>query len=120
MVARSLGRIRRLRGLWASLLAVLAATALPALGATYYYVDWASANLAQGTAAGTIALPKGSTVGVTFKVVNQDGTPGQIQGVQTSVGTNWWVPSGTCTGGVVRNAPANADIVQLVGSPGQT
>ena len=120
LVARPLGKVLRLRRWWACLLVALAATALPALGATYHYVDWTSANLAQGTAAGTIALPNGSTVGVTFKVVNQDGTPGQIHGVQTSGGTNYWVPSGTYTGAVVSNAPAITDIVQLVGSPGQT
>jgi hypothetical protein len=94
--------------------------ALPASAATYHYVDWTSANVAGGTASGTITLPDLSTVTVTFKAVNPDNTPGNLFGAQTSGGTNYWIPSTPYISSQVSNAPPDSDILQLAGGQNQT
>ena len=111
----NLDRVRRRCALIATLATLLVA-ALPAFGATYRYVDWTIANPAQGTAAGTITLQDGSTVDVTFKAYQPDGSPGQLYGAQTSGGTNYWTPTSTYTGAEVSNAPNTTDIIQLAGT----
>jgi len=111
----NLDRVRRRCALIATLATLLVA-ALPAFGATYRYVDWTIANPAQGTAAGTITLQDGSTVDVTFKAYQPDGSPGQLYGAQTSGGTNYWTPTSTYTGAEVSNAPNTTDIIQLAGA----
>jgi Calx-beta domain-containing protein len=99
---------------------LLLSTALPALGATYYYVNWTSANVAQGTATGTITLPDLSTVTVTFAATNPDNSPGNLFGAQTSGGTNYWIPSVPYISTQVSNPPPDPDILQLAGGQNQT
>lgn len=100
--------------------AMLLFLALPAFGATYYYVDWTSANVAQGTATGTITLPDLSTVTVTFAATNPNGSPGTLFGAQTSGGTNYWIPSAPYISAQVSNPPLGPDILQLAGGQNQT
>jgi hypothetical protein len=99
---------------------LLLPTVLPAFGATYYYVDWTSANVAQGTATGTITLPDLSTVTVTFAATNSDGSPGNLFGAQTSGGINYWSPSAPYISAEVSNPPPDPDILQLAGGQNQT
>jgi hypothetical protein len=99
---------------------LLLSTVLPAFGATYYYVDWTSANVAQGTATGTITLPDLSTVTVTFAATNPNNSPGNLFGAQTSGGINYWVPSAPYISAQVSNPPPNPDILQLAGGQNQT
>ena len=116
-------RLRMLPLLRAAALGAVAATfvaAQPAQAATYYYVDWTSANVAQGTATGTITLPGPSTVTVTFQAVNPGGSPGNLYGAQTSGGTNYWIPSTPYISTEVSNPPPDSDILQLAGGQNQT
>ena len=97
-------------------------TAAPrvAAAATYYYVDWMTADVAGGTASGVITLPDNSTVTVTFAAINADNTPGNLFGAQTNGGTNYWVPSEPYISTQVENAPPDTDILQLAGGQNQT
>lgn len=81
----------------------------------YYYVDWTAANPSAGTASGTITLGDGSTVGVTFKVLNPDGTPGSFAGAQTNGGTSFWIPTTPYVSASVPNPPPPTDIIRLIG-----
>jgi hypothetical protein len=86
----------------------------------YYYVNWTSANVAQGSAVGTITLPDASTVTVTFQATAAGGGPGTLFGAQTSGGTNYWIPSAPYISSQVDNAPPDSDILQLAGGQNQT
>ncbi len=99
--------------------AAFAVTASNAVAATYYYVNWTAANVAAGTASGTITLPDSSVVTVNFQALNADNTPGTLFGAQTSGGTNYWVPSAPYVGTTVSNAPPDTDILQLAGGLNQ-
>ncbi len=93
-----------------------AASAVP-----YHYVDWTSANVAGGTATGTITLPDSSTVTVNFEAINFDNTPGSLYFAQTSGGgTNYWNPQTPYISAEVDNAPPDTDILALVGGLNQT
>lgn len=99
--------------------ALLAST--PAYAAVYNYVDWTVADVAAGTASGTITLPDNSTVTVTFEAIDPDLTPGTLFGAQTSgAGTNYWSPSTPYISAQVENAPPTTDILQLAGGLNQT
>lgn len=87
---------------------------------TFQYVDWTVANPAAGTASGTITLPDTSTVGVTFEVLNFNGSPGSYFFAQTAGGTNYWNPSAPYISLEVENAPPTPDILALVGGTDQT
>ncbi len=104
--------------------AALAAFLLPAAAGAvpYHYVDWTSANVAGGTAAGTITLPDSSTVTVTFEAINPDNTPGSLYFAQTGGGTNYWAANGGAPyiSAEVDNAPPDSDIIALVGGVNQT
>lgn len=91
-----------------------------ARGDHYQYVDWTTANPAAGTANGTITLPDLSTVGVTFEVLNFDGSPGNFSFAQTAGGTNYWNPSAPYISVEVENAPPTPDILALIGGTNQT
>ena len=96
----------------------MALCALPhvAAAATYYYVDWMVADVDHGTASGTITLPDGSKVTVTFAAINADGTQGDLYGAQVNnMGTNYWMPSDPYISAQVQNAPPGTDILQLAG-----
>lgn len=86
----------------------------------FQYVDWTAANPSAGTASGTITLPDTSTVGVTFEVLNFDGSPGNYSFAQTIGGTNYWNPSTPYISLEVENAPPTPDILALVGGTDQT
>ncbi len=86
----------------------------------YHYFDWTSANVAGGTATGTITLPDSSTVTVNFEAINSDNTPGSLYFAQTNGGTNYWNPSTPYISTEVDNAPPDTDILALVGGLNQT
>lgn len=96
--------------------------ALSASAATYYYVDWTSANVAGGTASGVITLPDSSTVNVGFVATTAAGGPGTLFFAQTTngVGTNYWSPNTPYISAQVENAPPGTDIIALVGGVNQT
>ncbi len=91
-----------------------------ARGDIFQYVDWTAADPAAGTASGTISLPDSSSVGVTFEVLNSDGSPGNYFFAQTAGGTNYWNPSAPYISAEVENAPPTPDILALVGGTDQT
>src|SRR5262249_44184737 len=99
-IGSRLDRVRRHRPILPTVSALIA-FGTPAFAATYRYVDWTSADPAQGTASGTLTLQDGSVVNVTFKALKDDGSPGQLYGAQTSGGTNYWTPASTYTGAEV-------------------
>jgi MYXO-CTERM domain-containing protein len=92
----------------------------PAHAAIYSYVDWSTADVASGSASGTITLPDSSTVTVTFAAINADSSPGTLYGAQVNGGTNYWSPSTPYTSVEVENAPPTPDILQLSGGLNQT
>jgi hypothetical protein len=94
--------------------------ALSASAAPYYYVDWTTANVAGGTAAGTITLPDNSVVNVQFQSITAAGSPGTLFFAQTNGGTNYWLPSAPYISAEVSNPPPNSDILALVGGLNQT
>ncbi len=111
----------RSQGLACSLLSLAAFLATsPSQAAVYSYVDWTEADVASGTAAGTITLPDDSTVSVTFEAINEDGSAGSLHGAQTSDGTNFWLPDAPYLSDEVENAPPTPDILQLSGGLNQT
>lgn len=110
----------RLRGPTALVFGALL-SASPAAGwaDTYHYVDWISADVAQGTAVGVITLPDSSTVTVSFAAINPDGSAGNLAGATTSGGTNYWVPATPYISAEVENAPPDSDILRLQGGQNQ-
>ncbi|MCX6954676.1 MAG: VPDSG-CTERM sorting domain-containing protein [Verrucomicrobia bacterium] len=90
-----------------------------ALAVPYYYVDWTQANVAQGTASGTITLPDASQVTVTFAATYANGAHGSLFGAQINGGTNFWSPTTPYTSAQVDNAPPGTDILQLSGGLNQ-
>lgn len=85
----------------------------------YHYVDWISADVAQGTAVGVITLPDSSTVTVSFAAINPDGSAGNLAGATTSGGINYWVPATPYISAEVENAPPDPDILRLQGGQNQ-
>ena len=85
------------------------------IGSTYYYVDWTAANSGQGTASGTITLPGGATIGVTFRVVQPSGASGTFKFGQTGGGTSYWLPFTPYVNAEVLNPPPPIDIIALIG-----
>lgn len=107
----------------ASIAAALAVAPLTASAVPYHYVDWTSANVAGGTATGTITLPDSSTVTVSFEAINSDGSAGNLNFAQTNgSGTNYWNANGQAPflSSQVDNAPPDSDIISLVGGQNQT
>lgn len=102
---------------------VTAAAAATALAAPYNYVEWSAADVAGGTASGTIPLagdPDGG-VGVTFTATTADGGPGTLYGAQIDdSGTNYWTPASTYESSEVDDAPPTPDIIQLAGGDNDT
>jgi hypothetical protein len=86
----------------------------------YSYVDWTEADVALGTAKGTITLPDQSTVTVTFKATQEDGSAGNLFGAQVDPGTNYWMPAEPFISAEVENAPPDSDILQLQGGQNET
>ena len=104
----------------AAALAAFCVVASPsASAAPYYYVDWTSANVNAGTAAGTITLPDASTVTVGFQALYADGSAGNLAFAQTSGGTNYWNPSSPYISAQVDNAPPGTDLIALEGGQNQ-
>lgn len=103
----------------AILAGLLMTASLYATAAPYYYVDWTSASVAQGTAAGVITLPDASTVTVNFAATYADRSAGSLYGAQTNGGTDYWNPRTPYTSSQVDNAPPGTDIVQLKGGVNQ-
>lgn len=88
---------------------------------TYYYVAWSAADVAHGTASGTITLPDNSVVTVDFQAINADGSQGNLFGAQINgTGTNYWTPAATWTSTQVQNPPPDPDILQLAGGQNET
>jgi MYXO-CTERM domain-containing protein len=97
------------------------ATTTTAFAATYNYVDWTTADVAGGTASGTIALAGDAGITVTFVATTADGGPGDLYGAQTGgSGTNYWTPAATYQSAAVENAPPTTDILQLAGGENET
>lgn len=90
-----------------------------AAAAVYSYVDWTAANVAEGTASGTITLPDDSKVEVTFAAINPSGSAGTLYGAQIAGGTNYWAPNAPYLSAEVENAPPSPDILQLQGGQNQ-
>ncbi len=88
--------------------------------AVYSYVDWTVADVASGTASGTITLPDSSTVQVTFVATTSSGAPGTLHGAQVSGGANYWLPSAPYLSAEVENAPPDTDLLQLAGGLAET
>jgi len=89
-----------------------------AQAAVYSYVDWMSADVARGTAAGVITLPDQSTVKVTFAAQLPVGVPvATLYGAQVAAGqgTNYWNPIDPYISPEVQNGPPGTDIIQLSG-----
>ncbi len=108
-------------GAYENQLPAITLTSATGNGTTYYYVNWTSANPSGGTASGTITLPDGSTVNVTFTCLNSDGSAGNFMSAQINgQGYNYWTPTSTWTSATVQNAPPNPDIIQLVGGQNET
>lgn len=101
----------------ATLLCVCGVSAAP-----YYYVNWTSADVAGGTATGTITLPDASVVIVNFQSITAAGGPGTLFFAQTNGGTNYWAANGGAPyiSAQVSNAPPDSDILALVGGVNQT
>jgi hypothetical protein len=92
-----------------------------AFAAPYYYVDWLTASVSGGTAAGTITLPDASVVNVGFEAITAAGGPGNLASpTQTGCGTNYWNPSTPYTSAQVSNPPPGCDILALQGGENQT
>lgn len=97
------------------------ATTTTVFAATYNYVSWTAADVAGGTASGTIALPGDAGVNVTFTATTEDGGAGNLYGAQTGgSGTNYWTPASTYESSEVENAPPTSDIIQLAGGENET
>jgi hypothetical protein len=115
-------RPRAVRGLTAGLVVAAGLTAPSvASAAVYYYVEWSAADVAHGTASGTITLPDAGAVSVQFAALTADGGAGNLYGAQVNgMGTNYWVPSAPYISTEVQNAPPDPDILQLSGGQNET
>jgi MYXO-CTERM domain-containing protein len=92
-----------------------------ASAAVYYYVEWSAADVAHGTASGTITLPDAGTVSVGFVALTADGGAGNLYGAQINgTGTNYWIPSAPYISTEVENPPPDPDILQLSGGQNET
>lgn len=101
----------------------LSLNATSASAVLYHYVDWTSANVAGGTATGTITLPDSSTVTVDFEAITSTGGAGSLNFAQTNgTGINYWAANGGAPyiSSQVDNAPPDSDIISLVGGVNQT
>ncbi len=79
---------------------------------TVSYVNWTSSSISggTGTVSGTLL---GGSVAVTYT--------GQVSFAQINgIGTNFWSPASTFTSATVSNAPPDADMIAILGSPGVT
>jgi hypothetical protein len=103
----------RLAGLSIGLLAI------PVNAGTVHYVDWQSADVANGTASGVITIPKSAPVTVNFAATFANGSKGNLFFAQTNGGTNYWVPDAPYKSSEVSNAPPDSDILALVGGENQ-
>ena len=76
-----------------------------AAAAVYRYVDWTVADVAAGTASGTITLPDASVVTVTFAATTPTGAAGNLYGAQTvsGAGNNYWLPDAPYVSTQVEN-----------------
>lgn len=90
-----------------------------AVADTYRYVDWTEADIAQGTAQGTIELSDGTVVTVSFEALEPDGTSGTLYGAQIDGGTDFWEPTAPYISDEVENPPPDSDILMLSGGQGQ-
>jgi hypothetical protein len=97
----------------------LAFASAGASAAPYFYVDWTTASVANGTASGLITLPDLSTVTVDFKATFANGSAGNLFGAQTSGGTDYWNPSAPYISAQVDNRPPGTDLLQLSGGQNQ-
>ena len=107
----------------AAVVAIFLCWNAPVYAVPYHYVDWTSADVAGGTATGTITLPDSSTVTVDFEAINPDGSPGNLHfETQTAGGINYWAANGGAPyiSSQVDNAPPDSDILALVGGVNQT
>jgi hypothetical protein len=99
--------------------AALVAAAQPASAAVVFWTDWTSATVGSptgGAAAGTIALPGGVTITVSYS--GEVASETEINGTATS-GFPSWLPASTFADGtVVQDAPAFRDIIAQNGGPG--
>lgn len=91
-----------------------------ARAAVYSYVDWTSASVATGAAAGLVTRPDSSTVSVTFNAIAADGSSGRLYGAQVNGGVNYWSPTAAYVSVQVENAPPTPDILQLQGGQNET
>lgn len=91
-----------------------------ASAATYRWVEWTAADVAAGTASGTIPVD-GGAVAVTFAATYPNASAGTLYGAQTggTSSNNYWLPLTTFQSEQVSNAPALSDILQLSGGQGQ-
>jgi MYXO-CTERM domain-containing protein len=112
--------LTRFRGVVAGAALAAFVSPAPARAATFNYVDWETADPAQGTASGVITLPDASVVNVTFQALNDNDTPGTLYGAQVSGGTNFWNPAAPYISAEVENSPPDTDIIQLAGGLNQT
>lgn len=101
------------------MLASLTLVSRGAAAAVYSYVDWTEADVAAGTATGTITLPDESEVTLTFEAIQEDGSPGRLFGAQIAPGANYWSPSEPYVSLEVENPPLETDILQLQGGQNQ-
>ena len=94
-----------------------------AVAAVYRYVDWTVADVAAGTASGTITLPDASVVTVTLAATSEPptGAAGDLYGAQTvsGAGNNYWLPDEPYISTQVENPPPSTDILQLQGGENQ-
>lgn len=98
--------------------AALVAAAQPASADVVYWTDWTSATVGttDGTAIGTITLPGGTTITVTYSGEVTSET--QVNGTTTS-GYPSWLPATTYADGtVVQDGPTYRDIIAQNGGPG--
>jgi hypothetical protein len=93
-----------------------------ASAAPYYYVDWLAADVAGGTASGTITLPDASVVNVGFQAITAAGGPGSLSpNTQTGCGVGYWATSTEpYISAQVDNPPPACDIVSLIGGLNET
>jgi hypothetical protein len=118
---RSSGRALPRQNVLTGALGVAAVVLAPrvSVAAEYHYVDWLTGDAAAGTASGTITLPDDSVVEVNFEALNLDGTAGNLVGVQTEGGIDYWSPDAPYISEEVENPPPTPDLLQLQGGVNQ-
>jgi MYXO-CTERM domain-containing protein len=110
---------------WGTVALVIAGSSLlssVASAATYYYVDWTTADVAHGTASGVINVADAGMVTVQFAALTADGGTGNLYGAQVggTGTTNYWNPSTPYISTEVENPPPGTDILQLSGGQDET